>query len=290
MVESCDGVSAARDRDELAGLGARRSVARDIDCAGIERRHLEGAERAVPHQRRRVVDRPLDPLDRLRADVEHHAVGRDRVEAVGVRGRVGLKTKRHDRIDGQNDRAVRVLGLGQDAARGVRHVLFGERLLHVHALRKHERVRHRAADHQRLHPADEVFEQLQLGRDLGAPDQRNHGALRVVQRLAERLELGLHRAARIGRQLAREAFGRGVGAMRGRERVVHIDVAELRKLIGESRVVLFFFLVEAGVFQQQHVAVLHRGDSLLGSFTDAIIREADVTLEDVVEFSDNRLQ
>ena len=69
--------------------------------------------------------------------------------------------------------------------------------------------------------------------------------------------------------------------MRRREGVVDVDIAELRELLDERRIVLFLFLVEAGVLQQQHVAVLHRGDSLFGSLADAVVREADVLLEDV---------
>ena len=51
-------------------------------------------------------------------------------------------------------------------------------------------------------------------------------------------------------------------AVGGAEGVVDVEVAELGELCGESRVVLFFFLVEAGIFQQQHVAIFHSGDGL----------------------------
>ena len=75
MGERRDGVAAAGDRDQLPGMGAGRDVLGDLDRAGIERRGLEGAERAVPDQRSGLVDRALDALDRLRADIEDHAVG-----------------------------------------------------------------------------------------------------------------------------------------------------------------------------------------------------------------------
>src|SRR5918994_4365537 len=75
MVERRDRVAAARDRDELAGRRALRRMAGRGHRALIERRDLERAERSVPHQRRGVVDRRLDALHGLRADVEDHAVG-----------------------------------------------------------------------------------------------------------------------------------------------------------------------------------------------------------------------
>ena len=137
---------------------------------------------------------------------------------------------------------------------------------------------------------DQVFQEVELGRDLGAADDRDHRPLRLLERLAERLELGLHGAAGVGGQQAREAFGRGVRAVRGRESVVDIDVAELGQLLDEGRIVLFLSLVEAGVLQQQHIAVLHRGDGFLGRFADAVVREGDMLLEDVRDARRDRLQ
>ena len=93
-----------------------------------------------------------------------------------------------------------------------------------------------------------------LDRDLGAADDRGHRALRRVERLAERVELGLHAAPGIGRQHVAEALGRGVRAVRGGKGVVDPEVAELRQLRDERRVVLFLAFVEAGVLEAQDVA------------------------------------
>ena len=62
--------------------------------------------------------------------------------------------------------------------------------------------------------------------------------------------------------------------MRGGEGVVDIDVAELGERCDESRIVLFFSLVEARVLETENVAVLHRGDGFLGRLADAVFREA----------------
>ena len=56
MVERRDRVAAAGDRDELAGLGALGGVLGRRDRRPVERLDLEGAERAVPDQRRGAVD------------------------------------------------------------------------------------------------------------------------------------------------------------------------------------------------------------------------------------------
>ena len=54
----------------------------------------------------------------------------------------------------------------------------------------------------------------------------------------------------------RQRFDGSVRAMRDRERIVDIEIAELCELRGEFRVVLFFTLVEAGVFQTENLARL----------------------------------
>ena len=70
-------------------------------------------------------------------------------------------------------------------------------------------------------------------------------------------------------------------AVRGRERVVDPDVAELCQFRDEGRIVLLFFLVEAGVFQAEDVAVLHRGDGLGRGLADAVVGEGDRLLDDL---------
>ena len=64
-----------------------------------------------------------------------------------------------------------------------------------------------------------------------------------------------------------------MGAVRGGKRVVDPDVAEFGQFGDECRIVLFLVLVEAGIFQTEDVAVLHRGDGLGGDVADAVIGE-----------------
>ena len=101
-----------------------------------------------------------------------------------------------------------------------------QRLADADALRVQKRIGHAAADHEGVDLADQIAQEVELGRDLGAADHRDDRPGRRFERLAERLELGLHGAAGIGRQLVAETFGRGMGAMGGRKGVVDLDVAE----------------------------------------------------------------
>ena len=71
--------------------------------------------------------------------------------------------------------------------------------------------------------------------------------------------------------------------MRGGERVVDVDVAELGERRDKGRIVLFFFFVEARIFQTKNVAVLHRRDGFLGDVADAVVGKADRPAENVGE-------
>ncbi len=75
-----------------------------------------------------------------------------------------------------------------------------------------------------------------------------------------------------------------------RESVVHIDVAEQAKLVDEGRIVLLLFLVEAEIFQQQHVAGFHVAHGVLGQRPDAVLGKSDRLAEDLLQRLDQRAQ
>src|ERR1700736_299950 len=89
LVQRRHRVAAAGDRDQLLRPGPVGRMPRRHHGAVVEWRHLEGTERAVPDQRRGVVDRGMYPRDRSRADVEDHAVEGDRIETIGMGWRMG---------------------------------------------------------------------------------------------------------------------------------------------------------------------------------------------------------
>ena len=93
-----------------------------------------------------------------------------------------------------------------------------------------------------------------LVETLAPPTMATTGRFGVAERLRQRFELGLHGAARIGRELVAKPFGRGMRAMRGGEGVVDPEVAELGERCDEGRIVLLLALVEARVLQAQDVA------------------------------------
>ena len=129
-----------------------------------------------------------------------------------------------------------------------------------------------------------------LSETLAPPMMATKGRFGVGDGLAEVVELFFHQQAR-GALAAllldevRDAFGRGVGAVRGAEGVVDVDVAELSELFGEGGVVGLFGGVEAEVFEQQRLAGLEVAGHLARDGADAVGREGDVFAvgEDVLE-------
>ena len=79
----------------------------------------------------------------------------------------------------------------------------------------------------------------------------------------------------------REPLRSRVRAVSGGEGVVDIDVAELGELVDMGRIVLLLALMEAGVLEQEDIAVLHFGDRVVGCLADAVAGKSDRPLDDV---------
>ena len=144
------------------------------------------------------------------------------------------------------------------------HLGFLQRTADVDAFGGQEGVGHGAADHQEIHFGDEVAEQVELGGNLGAANDRHHRAHRVAEGCGQRFQLGLHQPPGVGRQQMRHALGAGMGAVGGGERVVDEDVGEFGEFGGKGGVVLFLAGVEAGVFQHRDIAGGQAFDHLRG--------------------------
>ena len=180
MVERGDGIPAAGHRDQAALLGQRRRRLRQRHRRGVERRRLEGAERAVPHQRAAGLEDVGERLDRVagrRRGSSRRPRPRGRCRCAGSADwrRIPSPPRRH-RADGRCSRRPRRRRRSPSAS-PVKFVL-AQRLADIDAARGEEGVGHAAADDQVLDLADEVLEHGQLGRNLGPADHRRDRAAR----------------------------------------------------------------------------------------------------------------
>ena len=198
---------------------------------------------------------------------------------------MGGELRGADHIDGQQDLAGGFLGLGDDLARRIGHLVLGQRAADVDPLGRQERIRHAAADDQRVDLADEVPQKVQLGRDLGPADNRHQGTLRRAKRGLQRLQFRLHQPSRGGRQQPGQCLGRGVRPVRRREGVVDIDLAQGRQGRREHRVVLLLAGMEPRILQQQDFTLRQRRSRLLGGPADAVFRKAHGHAQDALQLA-----
>ncbi len=124
---------------------------------------------------------------------------------------------------------------------------------------------------------------------LAPPTMAATGRCGASSALASAIEFGLHGAAGIGGKRVAEAFGRGVGAVGDRKRVVDPDVAERGERGDEAGSFVYLAGVEAGVLEAEDVAVLHRGDGRDRRRADAIVGKGDVAPEMAGERGGDRL-
>ena len=102
---------------------------------------------------------------------------------------------------------------------------------------------------------EQVLDDADLVADFGAAEDGDERLLGVLQGPAQILQFLFHEQSGGGflHELG-DADGGGVGAMRRAEGIVDVEVGELGELPGEFLVVVFFFGVEAQVFEQQRLA------------------------------------
>ena len=123
-------------------------------------------------------------------------------------------------------------------------------------------------------PLHQIFQQCDLGGDFRPAHHRHQRPLGIAQRLLEMGKFGLHGAARRSRAEAAPAPSvRGMGAMGGGKCVIDENIAQRRQLPGKAGIVLFLAGMEAGIFQQQNLAVLQALHRALRLWSDAVVRE-----------------
>ena len=142
-----------------------------------------------------------------------------------------------------------------DVAGGVEQRFLHQRSAHRAPAGLEEGVGHGAADEQGVDAGEQVADDLELARDLGAAEDADERPRRRLQERAEMLQLLRHQHPGGGiRHVAHHADRRRVGPVRGAEGVVDVGVARGRQGSRERGVVGLFAGVEAQVLEQHHAA------------------------------------
>ena len=180
---------------------------------------------------------------RLRPDVEAEPAVRNVVVPRDPALRVGVERRRGDDVGGQLD--------GERERRSLAELLG-----------------HLASDDHGVGPVTEVLEDAELVLDLGAARDEDERSLDVAEQPAEALELGHEQQPGVRGQEVRDRLGRGVRAMRGAERVVHVEVHALGEGAGRLRVVRGLPREEARVLEDAHPLVRDELGQPLGDGRD----------------------
>src|SRR5450759_5117690 len=153
-----------------------------------------GAEQSLTEQRHR-----------FGPDVERHPTCLHRVGVHDAQRLTALHPARAYEIDRKQQLATR---LGSHVPSLIQRRVLDEPASGRVAARPEEGVRHGAPDDERVDLVQEVAQDPDLGRDLGAADHRDHRPARVVQRLVQSRQLGLHQLTREGGQVSGDSYHR----------------------------------------------------------------------------------
>lgn len=90
--------------------------------------------------------------------------------------------------------------------------------------------------------------------------------------------------------MLRDTGGRTVGTMGSTECIINEKVSIGGKLLGEFRLVLSLFLVEADILKKRHIAVAHTRDNLGDLVANAIRSHGDILAEQLREAGSDRAE
>ena len=119
------------------------------------------------------------------------------------------------------------------------------------ALRLEEGVGHAATNDQRIDLVEQVLDHTDFIGNLCATKNGNKRAFRIVERLAHDIEFFLDKEAAHGRQIIGQTGGGGMRAMRGAKGVIDKQLGHGCQFLGERRIILRLFLVEADILEHQ---------------------------------------
>ena len=232
---------------------------------------FEQPERAVPDDGPRPGDHVGPPPHGRAPDVEAHprpgSVLADR-ELVGPLG----GSRRGDAVVLGEHQPVS--GRGEQIPRPRNQFRLQARVADGEAPRGEERVLHRASHQHSVGAAQQRVQNRELVRDLGAAEDRDERARRIVEQAAERGEFApQQRAGRRPREESGAGVHRGVRPVRGPEGVQRVLVGEPAQPPGEARIVRRLAPVEAQVLEKQDFAGAQRRRQLGGAGAARVRRE-----------------
>ena len=120
--------------------------------------------------------------------------------------------------------------------------------------RGQEREAQRAAEANRVRALDEAANESDLVLDIGAAEHRYQGTRRALHHRGERVDLALQEPPGRSGQPMRDGLGAGPSPVGGGERIVDVNVGELRQRRAQPGVVAHLPGLEPHVLEHQHLS------------------------------------
>ena len=271
LVNSCCGIAAA---DDGCSLSLSQSLS-DSLCALSKDRVLENAHRSVPDNCLSSSNCLSIELFGLGTDIHAHLVSGDRcdVNDLCCDGRIIDRIREvvsDDCIDREQELLAKALSLLDHLFAVVKLCIIAEGCADLIALCLCECVSHTAADDECVALLKEIGNNVELISNLCTAEDSNERTNRILNSLAEELNLFLHQVANYaGAALSADIFCHdsdgSVCSVSGTESIADIVVAELSKLFCELLASLaglgLFLASETGVLKEDDIAFVHSCNS-----------------------------
>ena len=190
-------------------------------------------------------------------------------------------------VNGNKEVDAFLLRLVEKVKRKIEFVGFAERGSDIVAERFEECVSHSAADDYRVSLVEQVSDDPDLVGNLRTAENGDERSLRVGKRSAHDADLFFDQVAAYRGKIMGNALGGSVRSVRRSERVVDIDLSHRSELFRKLGIVLFLFLVETDVFDEENVALFESGRLRFRVFSDDILRKLDFFAEKFGKFRRN---
>ena len=252
--------------------------------------HFEHAHRSVPNNHFCLSKCFSISLARFAADIKRHILLIQMLNAFSYMRSIRSKGSSHYEVGRQQQLNLVFLSLSQKLLRQLQLILFYKGFAHLVALSSEEGVSHTATNQQRINLIQQVADNADFVAYLCAADNSNEGMQRIGYSLTNILNFFFQQEACSSRQEVRYALYGSMGTVRNTEAVVNIKVCQRSKLLCKLHVVLFFFLMEAQVFQKQNMTSLQLAGSSLSSLAYAVRSKKNLFAQQLAQMLSYRSQ
>src|SRR6516165_8029726 len=262
LLDGSEGVSAAGERERLAARDRLRDGARPL----AELLEFEHPDRSVPDDGAGRLEQRAAAIGGVGADVENHLVAAHFADRAHIGVRRGRKLAAHDHVRRQGNLRIAGARLVHESPCDIQHLRLAQRAAHVHPGGGKEGVGDATTHDELVYPIEQRLEHQELGRHLGAADDRHQRPGGLPERPLQRLELpdqqrtGARHGSKPGHPV-----GTGLGPVRGAEGVHHEHLAQRRHAARELLIVLLLSFEKTYVLAQHGAAegAVHPVDPVL---------------------------